>query len=259
MDKPKIFVRYAPGCSGHFISLLILALVKDITLINPLSGHQNDNDINFSHTFGNQWTEEFNEHTKSEICLETSTNWIKNNFQFFPTADDIYVVHTHVINPDPLMMAFTNTKLVNITFADQDKDQMAFNWVTKSMYVHNQFDIVNKKLKLMKNHYGKLIDVPDNSINQYTDKRLITYIVRHMIKYFHAQFKQQQIGNYYKVFNIEFSSIANKQIIHQIDDIIEFLGLTVTTARKENAIKLITEYSTAQIAVPWNLDINDYT
>ena len=111
----------------------------------------------------------------------------------------------------------------------------------------------------MKSHYSKLIDVPDNSINQYTDNRLITYIVRYMIKYFHEQFTQQPIRNSYKVLNIEFSNIANKKIIHQIDTMIEFLGLTVTSARKEKAIDLITEYATAQITVPWKLDINDYT
>ena len=111
----------------------------------------------------------------------------------------------------------------------------------------------------MKSHYGKLTNVPDDSINQHTDSRLITYIVRYMIKYFHTQFNQQSIENSYNVFNIEFSSIADKQIIHQLSDIIEFVGLTVTPTRKEKAIELITKYANAQITVPWKLDINDYT
>jgi hypothetical protein len=39
-----------------------------------------------------------------------------------------------------------------------------------------------------------------------------------------------------------------------LNDIIEFCGITISSARRDNATRLIQQYSSAQTPVPWGLD-----
>jgi hypothetical protein len=56
------------------------------------------------------------------------------------------------------------------------------------------------------------------------------------------------------VLNIDFSDIYSGNIITQLNDIIEFCGITISSARRDNAMRLIQQYSSAQTPVPWSLD-----
>jgi hypothetical protein len=257
-EKTKIFVRYMNGSGGHFICLMLLSLIQDIKLIEPHRGHLNLHDIKRNHNFGNQWSEEFDKHTSVGSSLEDSISWIKDNFNFYPTQNEIYVVHTHAINPLPLMGAFENTKLINITFSEDDKNQLAFNWIIKSLYLHNQFDLMNHHLNGIKKHFKKLLNIPNNSLNRFTNQKLLTYIFRFSQENLYKEFEKCCFKNSNNMYNIKFSDIVNKTIINQLDDIVKFLGITVTQERWNATIKMIHDYADSQTNVPWKLTLEDY-
>lgn len=257
-NKSKIFVRYPPGASGHFISCLILSLVKYIRIYETHRCHRNINDINQGHDFRTQWTDKFKNYTNTAIDLDASVKWIKNNFRFYPTDDKLYVVHTHVINPSPLMLAFDNTKLVNICITDNDLDQICFNWVTKSVYLYpEQWKLINNMLTRVQTKHQKLKNIPHNSIDISTDLKLVTYIQKYS-KVNNEHFNKPVISDSYDVYNINFSDIANKNLIGQLDELIEFLDIEVSAERKAAAIQMINEYADAQTVVPWKLNLEDY-
>ena len=76
-----------PGASGHFLSLAILSLTKDINLVETFRGHKNVDDINHNHNWGNQWNSMFQTFTNTDISilLETRIRYIQKNFEFYPT------------------------------------------------------------------------------------------------------------------------------------------------------------------------------
>lgn len=250
----KIFVRYAPGSSGHFISLLILSLVTDVQIINPGSGHANINDINIGHNFNDQWTDEFKKYTFLDINLNNSIEWIKNNFYFFETNNPLHIVHTHCLNPTPLLLAFTNTKLINITCTHDELDQISYNWITKSCCTHNQWNLVQKQLSYIQHKFNKLTDLYANNIHKNTDLKLCTYINKFSRQY-HNEFTFKISPD---AFNISFNNIVTGKVKNQLDELIDFLGISVTQDRKNNAIKLIDNYVDAQVPAPWKLTIEDY-
>ena len=257
-NKLKIFVRYPLGASGHFISCLILALVRDIKLQESNRYHKNIDDINQGHNFRAQWTDDFKKYTASNIDVGTSVNWIKNNFRFYTVDNELYVVHTHAINPLPLMLAFDNTKLLNICITDNDKDQIYFNWITKSVYLYpEQWKMVNNSLVNLHCKYQRLKNIVPGTINESSDLKLVTYIRKYgsLNDYY---FTNPILSDLYNVYNINFSDIANKNLIGQLDELIDFLDIKVTAERKKIAIQMINDYADAQIPVPWELNVEDY-
>jgi hypothetical protein len=255
-DKQKIFVRYRPGASGHFVSLMILSLTKGVKLRNKFSGHENLSDIHSNHNLENVLTSNFD----GRDLFEQIT-YARRTFEFYPTDNEYYIAHTHAINPDPLMLAFENTKLVNIVHQEEDKFQLAFNWVIKSAKVYgNQWDIVDTRLGFIKQNYKKLNSVPLRSADKCNTK-LLTYICAIGAIDKSKQFIEYPFDSSYKdkVFTLQFADIQNKKIIAQLDALIDFLGIAVSEERKLSTIQMIHEYAESQIKVPWEMDINTFT
>ena len=117
MEKLKIFVRYPPGGSGHFISLLLLILYGSVTAPKEKNrAHLYADEINAGHDFFKQhesaWWDLFAANTQYNSNLKESTGWFQENFHFIETDQPVYVVHTHATNPEPMVLAFKNTKLI---------------------------------------------------------------------------------------------------------------------------------------------------
>jgi hypothetical protein len=256
MDKLKIFVRYLPGASGHFISLLLLTLIKDIDIKETHRGHLNVNDINNGHNFNNQWSLAFKQLTTMDIDLEFSVKWIQQNFKFNKIDQLYYIVHTHAINPEPLLLAFDNTKLINISVTDENSDQLAYNWVTKSCFLHNQWDILNQSLQLINQQYNKLKDLTE--VNQMTDLKLLTYIQKFRLELAKNNFNQFNLDKLSNTLTIKFNDIMSGHLATNLDNIIDFVGIDVTPNRKTRAIELIEKYARAQRPVPWLQQLNEY-
>jgi hypothetical protein len=251
-----------PGAAGHFLSLAILSLTKDINLVETFRGHKNVDDINHNHNWGNQWNPMFQKFTNidTNILLETRIRYIQQNFEFYPTDNELYVVHTHATNSDPLMMSFDNTKLINISNTDNERSQLAYNWITKSAFLHNQWDILNAQLDLIKKKHYRLLDIPQGSINEKTPIKLLTYIQTVALESIYQEFINHQFHESYKdrVLTFQFSDILNKNIINQIDNLISFLGIKVSKERKDATIKMLSEYADNQTKFPWIMNVNSF-
>jgi len=259
MDKPKIFVRYRGGTCGHFVSLVLLSLIDDISIRENWRGHLNIDDINTGHNFYNQWTEEFDYHTCANLSnLPASIAWMQRNFQFYNLHRCLYVIHTHAINPTPLLLAFNNTKLVNISFREEDLDQLYYNWIIKSCQLYGQWSIVQKNLANIQTIHGRLGNLSADDINQNTDTKLCTYILKYgaenKIKQF-IEFDSNKLSN---VFNLAFVDIFTGKFENQLDELIGFLNIQVTPRRKEKTLALIKAYADLQIPVPWKLTLEEY-
>jgi hypothetical protein len=255
--KPKIFIRYPGGGSGHFLALVVLALVRDVTMTETYRGHKDLKLYNRYHNWQQQWRDNrFKSYTDS-TSIE-ATEYIKNTYKFYPTPDPYYVVHTHANNPSSILDAFDQSRLINVTFTSDDIDQLSYNWIYKSYFLHQQWHLMRQGLKKIKSEYKKLLDVDEQSINNETDVKLLTYIEKYSGDCGRKQYQGYVPATNHNIFEIKFSDIASKQILNTVDSIIDFLQVDVAPGRKENVINIINNYADAQITVPWQLTLNDY-
>ena len=49
-----------------------------------------------------------------------------------------------------------------------------------------------------------------------------------------------------------------KNIINQLDEIADHIGVTITNENRENAISIINQYANAQDKIDWKFSIDDY-
>lgn len=260
MYKPKFFVRYMPGSSGHFVSLVLLSLITDVELVESHRAHGTIDKANFYHNWESHW---FNSDmatyaNDANYDIDKGIEFIKNNF-FFSDENpyDFFVVNIHAVNPDAFLQAYDNTKLINISCTDQDLDQIAYNWVTKSLFLNQEWKIIFNQLKRVQST-GRLKHITNESLLQDSDIKLLTYIHKFSMQDRFSKYSKYVLPSSEQAFDIEFSSIANKKILDQLDELIKFVGVNVTPERKRNTIEMITRYANAQITVPWQLNLHDY-
>ena len=255
-DKLKVFVRYNPGACGHFIALMVLSLTKPIHMIDAHRGHMNIDDINHNHNFGNQWNPAFKRYTSSDsdITLEKRVRYIQSNFEFYPTDNPLYIVHTHAVDPASLINAFDNTQLITITNREQDIPQLAYNWATKNVPIAKPWRILNSHLHYIQTIHKKLLEIPPNSIDGTTPLELVTYIQAHSSWYV----PQLTSNDTHRTFTIQFIDIMNKNVIAQLDDLISFLGITVSEERKQATIQMIHSYVDNQIIIPFDVSLDAF-
>jgi hypothetical protein len=259
MTKPKIFVRYSPGASGHFIATLIFSLQRPLRLKNPLSGHENADLLASWHNFNNQFNNtEFNRNTTIGVDLQKSTNYIKENFKFDDDANpyQFFVIHTHVVNPDPLINAYEKSKLINIVTDDDDSNQLAYNFVIKNVIPHSWQTRKSLVEHFKNNNPNKLINLTAESIKP-TDVKLLTYLEKFSQE---RKIKQRAFHKVnYEHFEIKWKDIVDKTLITKLDALCEYLQIELTDAKRSLATTLINQYADAQIMCPWNLTLDDFT
>ena len=117
--------------------------------------------------------------------------------------------------------------------------------------------MVNNSLVNLHCKYQRLKNIVPGTINESSDLKLVTYIRKYgsLNDYY---FTNPILSDLYNVYNINFSDIANKNLIGQLDELIDFLDIKVTAERKKIAIQMINDYADAQIPVPWKLSLEDY-
>ena len=255
--KPKIFIRYPHGGSGHFLALLLVACVRDVHMTESHRGHRDLYLYNRYHNWQQQWTDQQFKNYTNTVSVE-GIDYIQQRYKFYPTPDPYYIVHTHANNPDSILSAFEQAKLINIIFTPDDIDQLAYNWIHKSYFLHREWHLMELGLERIKLKYNKLLHIPSGSLNNDTDPKLLTYIQKYS-----TDFGQEKYLNYVPstnapMFNIKFSDIASKKLINSVDDLFKFLDVPIESTRKMNVINLINSYADSQITTPWKLTINDY-
>jgi len=247
MPKPKVVVRFRPGASGNLLTSVLLSLVSPIELKNPLSGHGNFQVASESHNFEDQYlNDEFDSATSAGADLSSSVKYIKQNFfvQEKSTAFPFVPIITHAINPDSILLAFDNSRLINIHHTEQETDQILHNFVLKTL-VGEFFFVVPKLLNQFKKMYPnklqhvKHVDEDNIYLMMYIQKFLIQPTFNDFIQYDTA----------YPKLNIEWQSIIDKSIINRIEELASFVGVKLDQARYTNAVDLINKYSDAQQAI----------
>jgi hypothetical protein len=266
-NKPQVFVRYPLGASGYFLSTLILALTTKVQLVNSKLGHSNGYILYKNNNFIEQYHDtqfnyySFNDRPDSEIthkALTDATAYFTNKFKFKKTKYPIHVIPTHARCPSGILQAFNNTFLINVDVTAADLEQIAYNWVTKSLLKYDErWDVIDSHIKYIQlTHPTKLQDVTVDTIDR-TDVKFLTYLARfgfdesQLIAY-----KQTSITS--SAHSINFADIVNKNIINQLDEIADHIGVTITNENRENAISIINQYADAQDKINWKFSLDDY-
>ena len=260
-DKLKVFVRFNQGACGNFITLMALSLTKPVTLNAPNHGHMNVDDIDHNHNFNLQFNPAFRRFTSFSPTptIEKRIRYIQSNFEFYPTENSIYVIRTHAIDPTPLIDAFDNTRLITITNTQQDISQLAYNWIIKCVIKDpTQIKLIERHLVYIQKTHNRLLNIPLGLLNVHTDIRLLTYInchARYNNIFFTDDYKNIHPS---KNFTIKFEDIMNKNVIAQLDDLISFLGITVSEERKQATIQMIHSYVDNQTIIPFDLPLDAF-
>jgi len=252
MYKSKIFVRYVPGSSGNFVSLVLHALMAPVSLIESNRAHKNNYDYNKYHNFATVTQDPtFQIHTRYPAYkpVSKSVEWLQNNVEFYNTPLPAYIAHTHSVNPDALVKAF-DAKLVNISFGEHDLDQIAYNWITKSCIIYEQWESITYNSNNIKNKYNRLLDTKVD----YGDLKLLTYIQ----KFGADHFNYTHHNFMYDVFTIKFADIMDGALVNCLENLIDYIGIDVKQDRIDNAVELIEQYSRSQKIVPWKQQIEEY-
>lgn len=256
--KPKIFVRYPPGGSGHFLSLLIISLKYPVQLSNDSSGHQYIESINQGHNFNQQWTADFRKYLQVDTDINISARWLKENFKFNEIDRDFYIVHTHAKNFLPFLVAWPESKVISINFCDNDIDQMAYNWVIKSLALDqsNEWNVIERKLLDLQQTYKKLLWIDLNTLKEQKNICMLSYISKFGL----SNYSSPRVNkpDSHNVFNLNFSSITDGKFIQILNRLIKFLDIEVKEVYYKNAVQLIEHYTLAQQPVPWKLTLDLY-
>ena len=254
LRKPKVFIRYMPGAGGHFLGSILLSFFTPVKLNDPLSGHENRKTLGFNHTLFSYLRTALYDNTEISVSEEITRikRYIFHEYSLHP----FFVIPMHIINPMPALLAFENTKLVNIKHATSDLTQLVYNDVIKSPnFFTKTFPQCFADFKRL--YPNKLVDLKLADI-KITDTKLMTYITRFVSIRFCERFKDFPLTNVEHLYTIEYADLNNKNLIQELDNLAEFIGIELLPERKQNAIDLIEKYTAAQIPCPWNLDINDY-
>jgi hypothetical protein len=259
MIKPKIFIRFRPGAMGNFISTLLTSLVREIELHDPLLGNEFvEGDIP-PHNFEKQYLdEEFEYYTGGKANLERSINYFRRNFYIRDalSEDPFIPVVTHAVNPQGILSAFDNSKLINIHHTESETDQIVYNVVIKTV-TNKYFFVMPLLLRRFKTlHPNKLSTV--KSVDK-ENIHLIMYIYKFL--YYHEFENFVNFSTEYPTFNITYKSIVDETIIDRLSEIADFIGVDLKKDRHDGTVDIIKKYVAGQQGVVYNgppINFNDY-
>jgi inhibitor of KinA sporulation pathway (predicted exonuclease) len=168
---------------------------------------------------------------------------------------DMFILSGHIYNPESLLRAWPSSRVINITFDDQDLDQISYNWVTKNIIQESRYEDLRTLVNLVHREWPRHLGTIKMEDVQWGDVRNMSFITRWLNNQTSKRFSSisTAMASQSNVLNISFSDIYSGKIITQLNDIIEFCGITISSARRDNATRLIQQYSAAQTSVPWSL------
>lgn len=273
-DKPKVFVRFFPGASGNFFSLLLHSLVEDVNVNRRYVGHIYSTEVHNGHNFNAQYgggtTEgSFQYHTRGGSNLNSSILYIRNKFRFTKTENQLYSIPTHAMDPKSLMFSFPphryNSKLINISITPEDKDQIYYNMVTKDIIPNKKRWLMELTLDFFRMTYPEKMSNPKFDINRpdfYDDERFIFYLCKFNseVKYnYYDRWRSVELGDGYDYLDIPFSSLGDMSLVSKFKTITDYIGLPLTKERMIQSIIMLKSYKSAQQQYPYGeLHIDDY-
>lgn len=257
-SKTKIFVRYTGGASGHFVGCLCWMLLtkEPIVLLRPNTAA---NEMPRFEQYQNLITfRDFGEKNKrlAEIMnsengdIESKIQWVHDNIEWHNSPHNFYLTCVHAPYPDPLLYAFKNTKLLNISINKNNIDQLAFNLATKALPVND--------VKIFGNFYKRALGVLkiykeiDQSLVSIQDLKFQSWVYKMTVPF--DKFIPEIACPGIPTFNIAFNDLTNGILIQRLPELADFLEVELTIKIHVEAIKFIKLYSASQVPVPWNFD-----
>jgi hypothetical protein len=279
-DKPKVFIRFYPGASGHFIALLLQSLTCDVTEPEDYTAHIHSPIVYSGHNFKEQFrrkidipghTNEFLYYLSYLSSVDAAVTYLQTNYRFTETNNIIYTIPTHATQPEKLIAAFPtnlyNTKLINIEHSLTDIQQISYNNAAKGLLPWKRIDLVEPAVKNILKRYPEKAKNPKFNIDEsvFEDLRFLCYLLKFTMVSpggFYDRMSENTLSlksSGLDYINIPFSSIDNLKLISYIDDIVDYVGIETTRERKRNALNLLIKYSKAQKPNPYtDLHIDDY-
>ena len=183
----------------------------------------------------------------TQSALPTAIKMVKEIVQFYDTPYDFYVAFIHCRNVEPIMLAFENAKLFNITVRDNDADldQVTWNWLSKVGRFN--FKRLNDNLDFVKSNYGELLDVDE--INEQTSLELMFYISKLRMQVGYKNFVLSKNKNCPSTYEIPFHEIINGKIKNRINSIANFLKIAVSADTVDYVNNVIDNYVLTQTTV----------
>ena len=237
------------------------SLIEPVTLVEKHRAHRNVNHDQY-HTYNrpgvdlrardqytcNAWS--------SDAVLNAGARHFADTVRFgrefnsLPTPE-MYIISSHACNPEAMLRAWPTSRLINITFTPQDLDQLAFNWITKNIIQDNRQQDLAELMTLLKSQWPP--DRKPMPALDWNNTWHMTYLAR-WLNHSTTQRFQMVTERYPQALALKFDDIRTGCLVHQLDDIAHYCGVTLTDQRRANAELLIQEYSQAQVPVPWNLE-----
>lgn len=259
--KPKIFVRYRPGASGNFIATLLSILYKGLPNRSDWSDmHKDPSDfdrIYSSHNFKNQALDpEFFERTAYLGMKPDTIKWMQSQYEFYPTTDPLYIIPTHAMNPNSLLAAWDNTKIINIRTYPNNYDQIIYNFVTKYVIpdpLHTGFAGVLAEAQ---------IQTPDvfNNISvetfDWTNVQLACQIYHTAWIQDNTRFNEMPVFG--TTFDLDFFDIFTGSVSNKLDALANFVDIQVNSINLTDGLTAINKYASMQVKCPWKLSNFEY-
>lgn len=260
-SKKKFFVNYYSGASGHFFGLILWILLtrERLALQDKRKALHESQLMNQYHTLTRFWDygdnqQVFQKIDRGIISVEQAVEIIKSKLNFHHTPYDFYIGYTHVTNATPLMKAVDNSVLFNIVMTENDEDQVAWNWFTKTGQ-HN-IQQLNTHLKTVKNGYNRLSDV--EKITPESSRLLKWYVTKFAMSFGFQRFVQRPDVNWSPRYDIQFSDIMNGNLKTKINDLVNFLEVSVDTETINFLHNIIDEYVSVQ-TMPIQIDLEHFS
>ena len=254
-NKQQIFINYFSGASGHFFGSVIWILLTGdrLQLKRPNMALAESSLMNSYHNLASFWDYGPKQKLFNSIMdpqggtQSASPTAIKSLVQFYDTPYNFYVAFIHCRNVEPIMLAFENAKLFNITIRDNevDLDQVVWNWLSKVGRFN--FKRLNDNLDFVKSTYGELLDVDE--INELTSLDLMFYISKLRMQVGYKNFVLGKNKNYPSTYEIPFHEIMNGEIKNRINSIATFLKLDVSADTVDYVNNVIDNYVLTQTTV----------
>lgn len=268
----KVLVRHAMGAGGWFICGLIYSMLEDTDIEVTKNGsghnlgfmyetHNLDRLVQgpLSEKFWYYSEEEFN----NKLDISEGVDWFKQNLKFSDKGlvGSWHIMRTHARNLNPLVysMGINNVKVINIHHAEEELDQMIYNFVYKTIFTESQW---------IKKHDTGLIDdfryhFPDQytNVTQETlldaiankDAKFLTWFLKLCWKRYWERYPQYQPPTEFNVFDMHWHEIATGSLADRLTELSNFLGVSLSERQLERVKKSILDYTKLQKPIPFIL------
>jgi hypothetical protein len=263
---PAVVIRFIGGSSGRFLAMLIHNFCHTTPLLpDPIYAHRNNSisqfhnidSINYSllHSYTNRLidstvADRFDEYQK----------WFESQFKInYYLKPKILTIWGHFVDPSIITTSIENCRLITIGFTKNDIDQIVYNSIYKNIVKdkrqHLLDKIVNGFKMVMPEEYKNIVSITGN-ITLNTDIKILCAMEKFIAEDYNFDFMNLTPHYHVPSYIFPFGNIANKQIINQLDELADFLGVQLTEERRKNCIALVNQYADAQIPVPWAIDVD---